>query len=762
VLFTLCVAKSPGACLPLPTSELRTLEQQTTRDPQGAIAEARRRLDAAATGRDPLMAGELNAIIADALSLQGRADEAHAAVASARNALGALPASDGKQRVLDQLVLTYVQNAESRADLTAGVQSINEVLARAAPGSNERACALAARGDLRGELLELDDGAADGIAAYTAAEHGNFAEARIQSAFSLAVIYRRSGMLDDALRMIDEVIRFATANGSQSQLATALYSRGQIEFAGGHFNVARDTLETSRKIAAAAGDAFGAAFTDVALCPALISSGDLDAAERVCSGNVDVFSAAKRDDLVTLLLGYRARLDLQRGRPGAALAKLDEVLGPRSADVLPNIEPQFYLDRSRAQRAMGNFSDAYADLSHSLDLQRVLDVEQRARAAAVLVAAREAEKSLEDRQALARRVWVVAGVAATLIVSLLCYLLWMRNRHERTLERAQKALRTASNSTPDTLMLLDAQRAVRFANRALFGMGPAPAPGASLEETVDGNVWSSLQTGLTEVYEHRRPGTLSISVADERGSVRQFEVRVAPVIEGGELVGATVRCTDVTEVRSLEREVLDISTRERQRLSSELHDGLGQELTGISLLLRNLDIAIERGKPGIRGLLDEIVQYTRRAIITTRDIARGLSPMQVERGSLSGAIMRLAAEAGDRLHLEITASSTPQDIVLPEEAADHLYRIAFESITNAARHSGCSRIDVSLQLEGGRLQLAVEDDGSGLPAGEVMATGLGLRTMAYRARLLDGTFSMEVPEDGGARVRVTVPVPQGH
>jgi two-component system, NarL family, sensor histidine kinase UhpB len=355
-------------------------------------------------------------------------------------------------------------------------------------------------------------------------------------------------------------------------------------------------------------------------------------------------------------------------------------------------------------------------------------------------------------------VWIVAAIAAALILALLGYLLWLRSRHERTLERAQRALRTASGSTPDTLMLLDAQRVVRFANRALFGLGAAPVLGSSLERNVSRGLWASLQAGMNEVYEHQRPSTVSISVADERGAVRQFEVRCVPVIEGALLVGATLRCIDMTEVRSLEREVLDISTRERQRLSSELHDGLGQELTGISLLLRNLVTAIDRGKPGTRLLLDEIMDYTNRAIVTTRDIARGLSPMQVERGSLSGALARLAAEAGQRLHLEIAASSDPEDIVVPEEAADHLYRIAFEAITNAARHSGCTRIGVALRRDGGTLHLTVDDDGCGMVPGDAPGTGLGLKTMAYRARLLGGTFGVEATEAGGARVRVMVPV----
>jgi len=214
----------------------------------------------------------------------------------------------------------------------------------------------------------------------------------------------------------------------------------------------------------------------------------------------------------------------------------------------------------------------------------------------------------------------------------------------------------------------------------------------------------------------------------------------------------------VTEVRSLEREVIDIATRERQRMSSDLHDGLGQELTGISLLLQNLAIAIDRGKPGVRSLVDEIMSYVKQTIGTTRELAYGLSPLHIARGSLSHALAQLAEDAGRRLRLKITASSEPKEITVPDGIADELYRIAFEAVTNAARHSGCSQIDIAMLLSDGRLRLTVKDDGAGLPAGGVNRGGLGLTTMAYRARLLGGTLQLEPGTPGGAQVIIAVPM----
>jgi signal transduction histidine kinase len=751
-------APSLASCLSLPSADLRALEQREDSDPESAVSEAANRLAALTKGRDPMLEAELFAIIAAARGAQGRVDEAHNAIASSRALLNALPPSPDKRRVTDHLAMSYVLGVETRGDLLTGVNAMNAILAREPVRSIGYVCALASRADLRAELLELDLAAADGIEAYATAEREGYVEARIQAAASLATIYRRSALFDDAERMIDEVIRYEQDERRPSQLAAAMYSRGQIQLGAGHFHEARSTFETSRGIAAGTGDLFGAAFTDIALCPALIGEREFDTADRVCTQHLPEFTAAKRDDLVTLLLGYRARLDLERGKPNEALAKLNEILGPRASDVLPSIEPDLYHDRSRAEGALGHFTEAYRDLLYSLELQHRLDVTQRSRAAAVLTAAVEVQNLLSGRRALTRRLWTISALAIVAMISLIAYALWIRGRQERNLRREQMALRTASSSTPDTLMLIDAKQVIRFANRPLFPGGRVPATGEPLREAVSAVTWQSLEPALTEVFEHLRSGSLSTSLIDAAGAIRQLEVRCEPVLEGSVLLGATLRCIDVTELRSLEREILDTSTRERQRLSSDLHDGLGQELTGISLLLQNLATQMERGMPDTRLLVNEILGHVNRTIKTTRDIAHGLSPLQVEQGSLSRAIGRLAVEAGRRLHLEVAAHSEPIDVALPEETADHLYRIVFEAITNAARHSACSRIDIFLQLRQGEIHLSVEDNGSGLPPNGIETTGFGLKTMAYRARLLGGTFALEPRADGGATLKVRVPL----
>jgi PAS domain S-box-containing protein len=771
------LALAPDAsaiCVPLPSADMQTLDRIAEGDPERGIAEAQARLGSLTPGRDLSAEAQLYAVIAEARADEGQAEAAHAAVAAALARLARLPVSPVVERLRQRLMMADVANAENKADLQAAIQAMDGILSRYPGDSIERSCALAVRSEAHAERQELDLAAADGIAAYRMAEAHGWEAPRIRAAVGLATVYRHSGLFADADRMIDEVVAYHRAADQPAQLANAMYLRGLLLIEEHKYRDARAALEWARTTSDRQGDRVDAAFSDVALCPALIDEPDLDAAERVCSASDAVLAAAKRNDLVTLLLGYRARIDLARNHPGAALAKLDEVLGPRAADILPMIEPQLYRDRARALGALGRHREAYRDLTHALELQQAADVEQRARAAAVLKAAADAEqlvaanRSLEDRMAtqrqeiaereLAQRLSIALAVVALLASILFGYLLWTTRRYARTLRRQETVVRTASRNAPDALVLLDGQRRVRFANRSLFGSGPTPLAGAALSSAVPAAALPALDAALDQAIAGRASVSFATSLTDAAGATRYFEMRAAPVIEGGQLLGLTLRSFDVTELRRLEREVIDVASRERQRLSGDLHEGLGQELTGIALLARSLELAVERGQPNAGVLAADVVKYINRTIDMTREIARGLSPVQIERGSLSAALERLASEASRRLRIEIVAACDPPEIQVPDVAADHLYRIVYEAITNAARHSGCRRVAIELKAGDGRLTVAVSDDGSGLRPAPASSDGFGLKMMAYRARLIGATFRIEPAEPTGTRVLVIMPL----
>jgi len=221
--------------------------------------------------------------------------------------------------------------------------------------------------------------------------------------------------------------------------------------------------------------------------------------------------------------------------------------------------------------------------------------------------------------------------------------------------------------------------------------------------------------------------------------------------------GIVVTAHDVTGQRLLEREVLDAATRERVRLSGDIHDGLGQELTGIALLLHAAAKAPDPDPVMQRRQLEAIVERVNQSIGTARDLARGLSPLHVAHGSLSNALTRLAQASNPRMPIHVRVDPEFQDELVDEFSADHIYRIVHEAVNNALRHSAGTRIEIHLGAGRTHLMLSITDDGKGMVKGDATEDGLGLRLMEYRARVLGGTLHVSNSEQSGTRVELAIP-----
>jgi signal transduction histidine kinase len=291
----------------------------------------------------------------------------------------------------------------------------------------------------------------------------------------------------------------------------------------------------------------------------------------------------------------------------------------------------------------------------------------------------------------------------------------------------------------------------------LFGEGPAHPTGEPLHTSVAGDAMQAVSTAIETVYAARKAVTFTANLTDAAGATRHFELCAVPATVGEELVGVTIRSIDVTSVRRLEREVIDVVSRERQRLSNDLHEGLGQELTGVLLLLRSALTALDRGLPTARELVAQVIGYVSRSIQTTRELARGLSPVQIERGSLSGALERLAFDVGRGMQISVSANTLAEDIAVSDVVADHLYRIAQDAMANAARHEACANLRLALSANDSVLELSVSDDGIRPPLDGSSPDELGVKMMAYRTRLLGGSLRFTTGPDGGNLVTVTMP-----
>lgn len=217
---------------------------------------------------------------------------------------------------------------------------------------------------------------------------------------------------------------------------------------------------------------------------------------------------------------------------------------------------------------------------------------------------------------------------------------------------------------------------------------------------------------------------------------------------------------DVTERKRLEREIIEISNREQQRIGSDLHDGLGQDLTGIALMLRGVAAQLRKEGSGARLDVEEVIGLVNNAIENTRSLARGLSPVSGERGGLAAALQTLAARASERYGVHVAFSANfDEPLRLDETSATHIYRIVQEALTNVIRHSRATDVTISLETSSGELHLRVDDNGRGFeqPAPDSPG-GLGLKIMRYRAQMLGGDLILESGANGGASVRCSCPL----
>jgi PAS domain S-box-containing protein len=295
-----------------------------------------------------------------------------------------------------------------------------------------------------------------------------------------------------------------------------------------------------------------------------------------------------------------------------------------------------------------------------------------------------------------------------------------------------------TNPAFDRLFGRESEGLVGFSVLELFNTRQAQAPAAVLE-------------GLLE--QHGRGGKRDMLFRRRDGSHFAGEVLSAEIELSGEKRILFV-VQDVSERKQLESEIIEITNRERRRLGADLHDGLGQELTGISLMLRSL--AKRAGLAAFEAVpeLDEIITLVNHAIQSARKMALGISPVTLERGGLLPALQTLIGWSRASYSVDVRLSlSVRSPLLIGESAAAHLYLIVQEAINNAVKHGRARSITVTVRTNRARLSLSITDDGVGIAENPARGAGMGLKLMEYRCGVIGGVMKIKRLPDGGTRIR---------
>lgn len=215
---------------------------------------------------------------------------------------------------------------------------------------------------------------------------------------------------------------------------------------------------------------------------------------------------------------------------------------------------------------------------------------------------------------------------------------------------------------------------------------------------------------------------------------------------------------DITLRKRLEKEFQEITEEEKRRIGQDLHDGLGQYLAGISFLAKVLQKKLAAKRLPESADAAQITELVNQTVSQTRDLARGLCPLELETNGLPAALQELSTSVEKLFNVSCRVKHDKTAVVPDHAAAIHLYRIAQEAINNAVRHGRAKNLVVSLVNSGGTTKLNVQDDGIGLPDDFPTKDGLGYRVMNYRASMIGASIQFQNAAEGGTSLSCIVPI----
>jgi signal transduction histidine kinase len=213
--------------------------------------------------------------------------------------------------------------------------------------------------------------------------------------------------------------------------------------------------------------------------------------------------------------------------------------------------------------------------------------------------------------------------------------------------------------------------------------------------------------------------------------------------------------SEMTKLKQLERELLKISDREQQRIGQDLHDGLGQQLTGIAFMAKALANKLQNIDPESASKANIIVNQVNETIEHASLLAKGLTFINKGPSGLADSLKELGITTQHLFYIPCQITLIPENIKIHDESiALNFHRIAQEAVNNAVKHARCSLIEISLiqkqSSRHSRLVLSVKDNGRGfsLSPEEDLLKGMGIHIMRHRAKAINAILSVSSDSRG--------------
>jgi PAS domain S-box-containing protein len=291
----------------------------------------------------------------------------------------------------------------------------------------------------------------------------------------------------------------------------------------------------------------------------------------------------------------------------------------------------------------------------------------------------------------------------------------------------------------------------------VFGFTEAEAINQISQLLIPSQSQADEQTIIRQIQEGQSPPEHALETLRTRKDGRPIHVSqsVSPLEDSdGTRVGVSVIARDITARKNLEREVLEITGTEQQRIGRELHDSLGQELTGLSYLAKGLAKKLSDEDNTQTSIAQTIADGVQRALREVRTAVQGLVPVEVDAAGFMAALEQLAADTTARCGIDCRVEGDDQISIDDNVVATHLFRIVQEAINNAVKHAQPKQILVRPERSNGTIRVTVQDDGVGIVPGRPSRNGggMGLRIMQYRAGVIDATLEVRRRSGQGTAV----------